>query len=166
MTTMKKNDCPQWNDLWIERGSPPAEARTHAASCANCRAAIAEHEATWARLGPAAEVPAPSPGFRAGVWTRIDAAERADRSRLRRIALPLAALGVAAAIVLVAVFRPGAGEAEIASPPAELLANLDLYENLEFLLEESGEELDWIAAMESALEDTDGAPSDGESSEE
>lgn len=161
MKTTQSNPgpCREWNDLWIERGgAPPAEARAHAAECAGCRAALADHAATWALLAPGESVPAPSRGFREGVRSRIDAAERADRARIRRIGLPLAALAGAAAVILFLVFRPAADvdEAAIAAPPAELLANLDLYENLEFLLEESGEELDWIAAMEQTLGETDG----------
>jgi len=156
MTTVP---CPTFRDAWVERGATaPPEAIAHAASCAACREALHAHEATWVALGRSPAPPRVSDGFRDRVFARLEA----ERARRRRFGFAALAVAAAAAILVAVALRRGdeTPGPSPAAPPAELLANLDFYENLEFL-EESGEELDWIAAMTTELEESD-ADSGGE----
>ncbi len=147
------NDCQRFRDEWVETGAVPPEAAEHAAGCESCRRRLSDHAETWAALGrDAAAEPVPE-SFRAAVLRRIAAAERGRRKRLRLVVAGSLLTGIAAALLLVASLRQGGDDGvAIAVPPAELLSNLDLYENLEFI-ESEGEELDWIAAMSIELDD-------------
>jgi hypothetical protein len=101
-------------------GGGAADARLHVSRCASCAARIAEARAT-AELSRRVEVPEPPAffwaAFRHNVRQRI--AGEPPRSAWRGWLLPLSAVSVAAALLMVADRRPSwLGTPQIASVPS------------------------------------------------
>ncbi len=97
-----------------------AELRAHAPTCADCRRALAEHEALIGQLDRSL-AREPAPAFDDLVFPRPEPVP-ARRPRRRRIAWAGAAAGLAAAAMLVLAFALGGGSpdpAAIASVAAE-----------------------------------------------
>ena len=130
----------------------------HVARCPACRRAVEEHRAVW-RLLDAYTPPEPSAGFTASV---LRARARAGRVlRLRRVLTAAAAAVILALAVWWGLFPAGrettvehggmtAAADGVESVDPELLRNLDLLEDLDFL-EQYGEDLE--LAMDADLYD-------------
>jgi anti-sigma factor RsiW len=119
----------------------------HLEACALCRAEMKEHKETWGLLDHYPEI-APSADFVPNLLLRarrLDAAQR--RQRIRRTVVALAA-GLLLSVFLLLYTLTGVSESGLTSGSdaaleAELLENLDLLEDLDFLVE-YGEDLDLV----------------------
>jgi anti-sigma factor RsiW len=125
-----------------------AELKAHLDRCDTCRATLAEYERSWEMLDHY-----PAPEASEDFVSRTLAAVQEDRAAGGRLWIRRTAVAVAAGLILaVALFfalKPAApGEesaaddlAQVEQVEEELLENLDLLEDLEFL-EEYGEDLE------------------------
>lgn len=137
---------------FLDRALPDesqAAVDEHLLSCGRCRQEVAELGAAWEMLDAFPAV-SPSGDFVQRTMTSFRSIRRGER---KAIALRRAVLAVAAGLVLaLSVFFFGIDQdSEPGSGPAvaeeEVIENLDLMEDLEFL-EEFGEDLDMVMEYE------------------
>lgn len=150
--------CEDLKSKWLDYLNgllPPLERmrfEEHLGRCAGCREAAAEHRSTWGFLGRVDELE-PSPFFVTSTMKELRSAEVLNRKMKVRRAVVAAAASLLITFSLIFYFTwisndlPADRNTVV---EAELLENIELLEDLEFLVE-YGEELE--LAMEYDLFD-------------
>ena len=150
--------CEDLKSKWLDYLDgllPPLERKRfeeHIGRCADCREAAAEHRESWSFLGRVDELE-PSPFFVTSTMKELRSAQALSRTMKVRRAVVAAAASLLIVLSLIFYFTRvstdlPAGRDTVVE--AELLENMELLEDLDFLVE-YGEELE--LAMEYDLYD-------------
>jgi anti-sigma factor RsiW len=147
--------CEDLKSRWLDYLDgllPPLERKRfeeHLGGCSGCREAAAEHRETWSLLGHTVEVD-PSPFFVACTMRELRSAQALSRAMKVRRAVVAAAASLFIALSLIFYFSRVPPALPDSVVEAGLLENMELLEDLDFLMEH-GEELE--LAMEYDLYD-------------